>query len=363
MKPCILALLIASSSFAHNANQVIMDAMDIPPPSIIAPEETWLSKYGKPKDMPFSGPLSFSHLPYAVCLEDESARFDIAILGFPFDTAVSYRAGARFGPFAIRAGSRRQRDIRGYTLSWGINPFDSGATVIDCGDIPISPFDNALALDQMEVAYSTLLNRPILGESAGKNTVLGKDGLQHARIVSLGGDHTIVLPILRSLNKIYGQPISVIHFDAHLDTWPGYPGQNNGQSRINHGTFFAVAQKEGLISNTSIHAGIRCKMAGMIDIEHDQSVGFELITTDDIDDLGIPEIIRRIRTRIGDSPVYLSFDIDVIDPGMAPATGTPEAGGLNFPYETYYKLSGLSSGADIVEVAPAYDHGKRPLPN
>ncbi|KZP03877.1 Arginase/deacetylase [Athelia psychrophila] len=356
MKSCILALLFSAFAIAHDAEQV---AMLIPPPNNIAPEETWLSKYGKPIDMPFSGPLSFSHLPYSVCLEDESARFDIAILGFPFDTAVSYRPGARFGPFAIRAGSRRQRDVRGYTLSWGINPFDSGATVIDCGDIPISPFDNALALDQMEVAYSTLLNRPILGASAGKNTVLGKDGREHARIVSLGGDHTIVLPILRSLNKIYGQPISVIHFDAHLDTWPGYQGQNDGQSRINHGTFFAVAQKEGLISNTSIHVGVRCKMAGIVDVEHDQSVGFELITTDDIDDLGIPEIIRRVRARIGDSPVYLSFDIDVIDPGLAPAAGTPEAGGFT-TREVKRIIRGLAGlnfvGADIVEVAPAYDH-------
>lgn len=97
--------------------------------------ETWLSKYGKPIDQPFSGFLSFSHTPHAVCLEDEKATFDIAILGFPFDTGVSYRPGARFGPFAIRSGSRRQRDSRGYTLAWGVNPYDQGVSILDCGDV------------------------------------------------------------------------------------------------------------------------------------------------------------------------------------------------------------------------------------
>jgi agmatinase len=211
----------------------------------------------------------------------------------------------------------------------------------------------------MEVAYHTLLNRPIVGKTAGKNTVLGKDGREHPRIVSLGGDHTIVLPILRALYAVYGQPISVIHFDSHLDTWPAYRYPQG--AHINHGTFFAVAQGEGLVSNSSIHAGIRCKMAGMVDIEHDQSVGFQLITTDDIDDLGIPEIIRRIRRRVGDNPVYLSFDIDVIDPALAPATGTPEAGGWTMR-EVKRIIRGLAGlnfvGADIVEVAPAYDHAE-----
>jgi len=322
--------------------------------------ETWLSKYGKPVDNPFSGFLSFSHIPHTVCLEDEDTRFDIAIFGFPFDTTVSYRPGARFGPHAIRSGSRRQRDIFGYTLAWGINPYDH-VKVVDCGDIPITPFDNEVALDQMQTAYRTLLNRPIVGKTAGKNTVLGKDGQEHPRIISLGGDHTIVLPILRALYTIYGQPISVIHFDSHLDTWPAhrYPQDPKGGS-INHGNFFfVIAQGEGLISNSSIHAGIRCKLGGMIDIEHDQSVGFQLITTDDIDDLGIPAIIRRIRRRVGDNPVYLSFDIDVIDPALAPGTGTPEAGGWTMR-EVKRIIRGLAGlnfvGADIVEVAPAYDH-------
>lgn len=100
--------------------------------------EEWTKKYGAQSDQPYSGPLSFSHLPYTRCLEDPSKRFDIAILGLPFDTATSYRPGARFGPYAIRSGSRRQRDVRGYTLNWGINPYDRGHTVVDCGDVCMS---------------------------------------------------------------------------------------------------------------------------------------------------------------------------------------------------------------------------------
>ncbi|KAJ6541802.1 Arginase/deacetylase [Mycena capillaripes] len=321
-----------------------------------AAPQTWLEKYGKQIDQPFSGPLAFSHLPYTRCLENEEEQFDIAILGMPFDTGVSYRPGARFGPYAIRSGSRRQREARGYTMSWGNNPYDSGLKIVDCGDIPVNPFDNALALDQMEVAYSTLLSRPTIANS-GLNQKLALDGLDHPRIVSLGGDHTIVLPILRALYKKYG-PISVIHFDAHLDTWPGYAGGVTEQSKVTHGTFFYLAQEEGLITNTSIHAGIRCKLGAPSELEEDEAVGFQLISTDDIDDLGIPEIVHRIRERVGNSPVYLSLDIDVIDPGIAPATGTPEAGGWT-TRELKRIIRGLAGlnfvGADLVEVSPAYD--------
>ncbi|KAI0347684.1 arginase deacetylase [Trametopsis cervina] len=318
----------------------------------------WVEKYGKQIDQMFSGPLTFSHLPYSRCLEDSAAQFDIALLGMPFDTGVSYRPGARFGPYGIRSGSRRQRETRGWTLSWQTNPYAQGSRIIDCGDVPVNPMDNVLAVDQMEVAYSTLLNRPVMSEGNMSFTQgLAADGLEHPRIVSLGGDHTIVLPILRALNKVYG-PVSVIHFDAHLDTWPSYPGGVTDQSRISHGTFFNVAHQEKLMRNSSVHAGIRCKLAGEIDLEHDEEVGFELISTDDIDDLGIPEIVRRIRNRVGDSPVYLSFDIDVIDPGLAPATGTPEAGGWT-AREAKRIIRGLAGlnfvGVDLVEVAPAYD--------
>jgi agmatinase len=176
------------------------------------------------------------------------------------------------------------------------------------------------------------------------------------------------------LNKVYG-PVSVIHFDAHLgellaksvgkrnsqfmaDTWP--PFSRSEAEHVTHGTFFAVAADEGLMTNTSIHGGIRCKMAGIEDITHDTDVGFQVISTEDIDDYGIQKVITTIRERIGDSPVYLSLDIDVIDPALAPATGTPEVGGWT-TREVKRIIRGLAGlnfvGADVVEVAPAYDNG------
>ncbi|KIY73537.1 Arginase/deacetylase [Cylindrobasidium torrendii FP15055 ss-10] len=346
----VFIVLGALSAAAHS---VQLDA-GIQDFRVISPAQedlTWLEKYGAQIDQPFSGPLSFSHLPYSRCLENPDEAFDIAILGMPFDTGVTYRNGARFGPYAIRSGSRRQRESRGYTMAWGTNPYEHGLKIIDCGDVPVSPFDNALAVDQMEVAYSTLLKHDTVNATTPSGT---------PRIVSLGGDHTIVLPILRALNKVHG-PISVIHFDAHLDTWPAYAGTTTDQSRVTHGTFFYLAQEEGLLANNSIHGGIRCKLEGVSDLQNDQEVGFQIISTDDIDDLGIPEIVRLIRARIGDSPVYLSVDIDVIDPGSAPATGTPEAGGWT-TRELKRIIRGLAGlnfvGADLVEVSPSYDHAE-----
>ncbi|TFY73951.1 hypothetical protein EWM64_g10061 [Hericium alpestre] len=356
----VLSALAFSLVLAHTHEQTVLDAQA--PATEDANANPWLTKYGKQVDLGYTGPLSFSHLDYARCLEDDSNDFDIAILGMPFDTAVSYRPGARFGPHGIRVGSRRQHGQRAYTLSWGMNPYVQGSKVLDCGDIPLNAYDNALALDQMEVAYSTLLARSVTkseGAASQELThIFAKDGKAHPRIVTLGGDHTIVLPILRSLNKVYG-PVSVIHFDAHLDTWGYAPASGSAQSRITHGSFFHVAWEEGLMSNSSIHAGIRCKMTGEVDITGDEETGFKIVSTDDIDDLGINEVIRRIRKRIGDNPVYLSLDIDVIDPGLAPATGTPEAGGWT-TREVKRIIRGLAGlnfvGADVVEVAPAYDH-------
>ncbi|KAJ2917878.1 hypothetical protein MD484_g2602, partial [Candolleomyces efflorescens] len=240
-------------------------------------------------------------------------------------------------------------------MQWGFNPYQRGYNVVDCGDVPVSAFDNGLAMDQIEVAYSTLLNRAPVNAYNGSTTgdfVL--DGVERPRIISLGGDHTI-------------------------DTWPLVaPGQTTDQSLVTHGTFFYIAHQEGLIANNSVHAGTRCKMSGTADMDNDASVGFKIVSADDIDDLGVSEVINRIRARIGETPVYLSLDIDVIDPGMAPATGTPEAGGwttrevkriirglagLNFVYgPAYFIHSSYTNislrGADIVEVSPAYDQGE-----
>ncbi|THU78798.1 Arginase/deacetylase [Dendrothele bispora CBS 962.96] len=330
----------------------------------VLPNEPWLSKYGSQHDLSYTGILSFAHLPYLKCLEDASKTFDIAILGFPFDTTTSYRPGARFGPYAIRVGSKR---LHGgatpaewwWDLGWQASPGEFGAGILDCGDAPITPMDNAKALDQMEAAYDTLLNRPVLGGKtaaySNRTAFMAKDGKEHPRIVTLGGDHTIVLPILRSLSKIYG-PISVIHFDAHMDT--GATEGRVDQERITHGSYFTIAWEEQLITNTSIHGGIRNKMSGPDSVQHDEAVGFQVISSEDIDDYGINNVIRAIRRRVGDGPVYLSLDIDTVDPSLAPATGTPEVGGWT-TREMKRILRGLTGlnfvGADIVEVAPAYD--------
>ncbi|KAG8716242.1 hypothetical protein FRC11_006636 [Ceratobasidium sp. 423] len=325
--------------------------------------QTWAEKYGPQEDMPFSGPLSFAHLPYSKCLEaaNNSQPFDIAILGVPFDSAVTYRPGARFGPYGIRSGSRRISPYVGYTTAWGYSPYEQNTTIVDCGDVPTIPFDIFKAVDQIDTAYSTLINRPVATETNfGANTTrnAAKDGKPHPRVMTLGGDHAIVLPILRSLHSVYGE-IAVVHFDSHLDTWPtqGFYGANN--NTITHGTMFWTAMNEGLIAvGNSIHAGIRCMMTGYGDIQHDQHVGFSMITTDDIEELGTDGIIQAIKRRVANKPVYISIDIDVVDPALAPATGTPEPGGWT-TREVKRILRGLAGmnivGADLVEVAPAYD--------
>ncbi|RDW59583.1 arginase [Coleophoma cylindrospora] len=312
-------------------------------------ERKWGFEWG------FSGINTFAHLKHTKCLTTTEVPFDVAILGVPFDTAVSYRPGARFGPRAIRAASARQTGFRGFNHRASINPYTSWATVIDCGDVPVTPMDNAMALTQMTAAYRELGHRTPLSSS-----------IKHPKIISLGGDHSIALPALRALNKIYGGPIAVLHFDAHLDTWhpAKYPSPwPSEQSEFNHGSMFWKASNEGLIMNgSSVHAGLRTRLSGndFGDYEDDERQGFLRISADDIDDMGGPKgVIDAIMNRIGtEIPVYLSVDIDVIDPGLAPGTGTPEAGGWT-TRELIRILRGIEGlnvvGADIVEVAPAYD--------
>jgi agmatinase len=306
------------------------------------------------KDLPFSQPVTFAHLPWERCLADtHSTPLDIAILGFPYDTSTSYRPGARFGPRGIRAASSREKPGRSYNTLFGVDPYDAGLTILDCGDVPITPFDAAHAFKQMEQGYRQVLYH---------NTSTA-NSWQHPRILSLGGDHSIVLPILRSLKEVYG-PISVIHLDSHLDTWDpyaGYTGIASEQSAITHGTFFWHAAREGCISKgTSVHGGLRTKLFSPKDYEIDRDiVGFTLIEAHEVDEVGgMDAIIERVRKVIGDTPTYLSIDIDVLDPSIAPATGTPESGGWT-TREVKRFIRGLEGvrlvGADVVEVSPPYD--------
>jgi agmatinase len=190
---------------------------------------------------------------------------------------------------------------------------------------------------------------------------LSKHGKTLPRIITLGGDHTITLPLLRSVNKAYG-PISVIHFDSHLDTWKPkvFGGAPTKQAAINHGTYFYHASQEGLLANDSnIHAGIRTTLSGLSDYDNDGYCGFTRVEAREIDTIGTAGIIQKIRERVGTKePVYLSIDIDTLDPAFAPATGTPETGGWS-TRELRTIIRGLEGinfvAADIVEVAPAYD--------
>lgn len=228
------------------------------------------------------------------------------------------------------------------------------ARIIDCGDIPVSPFDNNLALRQMTEGLEELGFHP---SSAG-NT-------EPPKLLIIGGDHSIALPALRALNKVHEQPMAIVHFDAHLDTLHphSYPSQwSSDQTKFTHGSMFWQAYAAGLVKNdSSIHVGLRTRLTGtdFSDYKNDERQGYLRLTTDDIDDIGTQGIINAITERVGfEIPVYLSIDIDVLDPAMAPGTGAPEAGGWTMR-EMNRILRGLRHvnvvGADIVEVAPAYD--------
>ncbi|KAH7890926.1 agmatinase [Phlebopus sp. FC_14] len=324
-------------------------------------------------DSIFSGITTFAKLPWVQCLgKERDATFDIAFIGAPFDTGTSYRPGARFGPAGIREGSRRLTLYGGYNVPLDVNPFLSGLKVVDCGDIPVTPYDNKYAIKQIENGHKELLHRPTFS-ALGNDALTGQplvpislDGKNHPRIVTLGGDHTIVLPLLRSIYTAYG-PISVIHFDSHLDTWKPsvFGGAPSDQAAINHGTYFYWASQEGLIKNGSSiasislsHGAIRTTLSGPADYANDDASGFQRIEAREIDTIGTDGIIKKIRETVGDRPVYLSIDIDSIDPAFAPATGTPETGGWS-TRELRTILRGLDGlhivSADIVEVAPAYD--------
>lgn len=312
---------------------------------------------------PFSGISTFAHLPHFKCLTEPDRSFDIGIIGAPFDTAVSYRTGARFGPRAIRASAGRQTSFRSFNPRAGINPYKSWANIVDCGDIPIAPFDNKLALRQMSEAYTELGRRP----STSTSEATSSQGM--SKLITLGGDHSVALPALRALKERYGQPISVLHFDTHLDTWhpAKYPSawaeatEDDAQSFFNHGSVFWLAGTEGLIGSTNVHAGLRTRLSGTdwADNEDDTAQGWHRIAADDIDDIGVAKVIEIIMSKLGtERPVSLSLDIDVIDPGMAPATGTPEPWGWT-TREVIRILRGIEGlnlvGADVVEVSPPYD--------
>ncbi|ROW07913.1 hypothetical protein VMCG_03628 [Cytospora schulzeri] len=301
----------------------------------------------------FHGLKTFANLPYVNCFSDEETReqrYDIAILGAPFDTATSGRPGARYGPQGIRTGSQRMFP-EAYSVYTGESTLSSWARVVDAGDVGLTWFDNTVALRQLDKAHRVIASRPAANASVSVTP----------RILTLGGDHTTTLSALRSTAEKWGD-VSVIHFDSHIDTWDPkvIGGGLSDYAGLNHGTFLHIAHEEGLIRNTSVHAGIRAPlMRRKGDIRNDVRCGFDLITARAIDKIGTDGIISKIKERVGDSNVYISVDIDVLDPAHAPATGTAEPGGWT-SRELLTILDGLSGlkvvGADVVEVAPIYDN-------
>jgi len=268
----------------------------------------------------FGGAASFFRAPFRANLED----VDLVVSGVPLDIATTNRPGARFGPRAIRLASLSLAWERPWP--WCFDPL-AVMRVIDYGDCePIA--ENLLDVSHIEKHVARIIE-------SGAGSLL------------LGGDHFISYPSLCAHATAFGT-ISLIHFDAHTDTWP-----SNGKD-VNHGTMFYHAAQENIVNPaTSTQIGIRTV--------NDNTLGFNILYAADVHQQSIKEITRQIRERVGDSPVYITFDIDCLDPAFAPGTGTPVPGGLSTfqALSIIRELRGINLiGMDVVEVAPAYDHAE-----
>lgn len=272
----------------------------------------------------FAQPATFMRLPYAPSAED----VQIALIGIPFDSGTSYRPGARFGPREIRNQSSL---IRPYNPAQKALPFDR-FNVADCGDIDIAPNSIEKSFELIEAGIARIVSR--------------------ALPVSVGGDHSVSLPILRAVAKKHG-PVGLIHFDAHPDTWDEYFG-----GKYFHGTPFRRAIEESLVDpKRMIQIGIRGPLYGPEDFEFQQKHGIRWISIDEIRECGVRSVASEMREK-AQGKTYVSFDIDCVDPAFAPATGTPEVGGLD-SYEAVTLVRALGGldvvGFDLVEVSPLYD--------
>jgi agmatinase len=260
---------------------------------------------------------------------------DAAVYGIPFDTATSYRTGARFGPEAIRSASAL---IRPYHPVHGVNVAES-LSIVDYGDVPVSPGATERTYGQIEEALAPIVDAGVFP-------------------VALGGDHSITLPELRALAKRHG-PLALVQLDAHADTWEQYFGQ-----KYFHGTTFKRAVEEGLLEPAaSVQAGMRGPVYDAEDLAGARKLGFTVVESDDLRGLGPMGYATMVREVVGERPVFLSFDIDFLDPAFAPATGTPEVAGFSTAEAVAFlrSLRGINLvAADVVEVAPAYDGPGQP---
>ncbi len=274
----------------------------------------------------FSGIQTFMRLPFIKKLEG----VDFAIIGVPSDAGASFRTGQREGPAAIRKISAL---LRHHNPILNISPYEflSG---IDYGDLPVVP-------GYIEEGYKRIEESLLPVLEAGIIPIL------------LGGDHAITLPELRAITKIHG-PVSLLHFDSHSDTVDEYFGKP-----YNHGTPFKRAVEENLLlADNSIQIGLRGSIYSPEHLKIPKSLGFDVVTTEEIREIGLDSLIERIKNRIGKTKVFLSFDIDFVDPAYAPGTGTPEVGGFTSG-ETLKLIRALKDlnyiGFDVVEVLPASD--------
>ncbi len=274
----------------------------------------------------FSGIKTFMRLPFVKELDD----VDFAVIGVPSDAGASFRTGQREGPAAIRKVSAL---LRHHNPILNISPFEylSG---IDYGDLPVVP-------GYIEEGYKRIEESLVPVIEAGIIPIL------------LGGDHAITLPELRAITKIHG-PVSLLHFDSHSDTIDEYFGKP-----YNHGTPFRRAIEEELILvDNSIQVGLRGSIYSSEHLEIPKSLGLEVVTTEEMREIGLDSLIDRIKKRVGNTKVFLSFDIDFVDPAYAPGTGTPEVGGFTSG-ETLKIIRGLKDldfiGFDVVEVLPSFD--------
>ncbi|MSU91123.1 agmatinase [Rhodobacteraceae bacterium 2CG4] len=276
---------------------------------------------GRWAEMGYAGALSFLRRPYS----RDAAGADVVVSGLPWDGATSNRPGCRLGPRAIRAASAETAQLNAFP--WGFDPFET-LRVIDWGDAWIDPHHPQTVAPAIEAHAAAILD-------AG------------ARMLTLGGDHFVTWPLLKAHAAKHG-PLALIQFDAHGDLWEDDP------ERIDHGTMMGRAIRDGLVdAATSAQVGIRTF--------HDSDEGLEILTAPFVHREGVAATVQALRARVAGAPVYVSFDIDVLDPAFAPGTGTPVPGGLASwqALEILRGLSGLNLvGLDLVEVSPPYDHAE-----